>query len=76
MQWRPLLPHSAVLPLFVLKYRDEPLKEHPRGCQVALSLYAVVSLRPSARAAASQASAVSMYSSHVPDDRGWSATPC
>ena len=57
MQWRPLYPHSLVLPLCVLKYRDEPLKEHPRGPR--LSLDAAVSLRPSARAAASHASAVS-----------------
>ena len=53
-------PHSVVLLLLVLKNRDEPLKEHPRGSCLELPLDAVVSLRPSARAAASHASAVSM----------------
>ena len=31
MQWRPLYPHSVVLLLYVLKYRDEPVNQHPRG---------------------------------------------
>ena len=74
MQWRPLYPHSLVLPLYVLKYRNEPLKEHPRGLQLYLD--AVVSPRPSARAAASHASAVSMNVSHVPDDLRCNVTPC
>ena len=60
MQWSPLYPHSLVLPLYVLKRRDEPLKEHPRGRELELTLYAVVSLRPSACAA-----------SHAPQRREW-----
>ena len=70
---------GLVLPLYVLKYRNDPyitLSEHPRGTVLQLTLYAVVSVSPRARAAASHASAVSIYFSHIPDDRRWNATPC
>ena len=70
-----LYPHSMVLCEYQLKYSDEPLTEHPRREELEVRLDAVVSLSPRARAAASHAAAVSMYFSHVPNDRRESATP-
>ena len=64
MQSRPLYPHSVVLLLYGLKYRYEPLKLHPRGQVLRLipggDCTEVHLLRPSERATASHASAVSM----------------